>query len=50
MVVHAELLAVLLRVQDPAVVVLLRVVHVEMKLEVPAADAVRLVDIFWHSC
>jgi len=49
-VVHAELLAVLLRVQVPAVVVLLRVVHVAMELEVPAADAVRLVDIFWHSC
>jgi len=39
------LLAVLLRVQVPAVVVLLCVVHVAVEFVVAAAKAVRLVDI-----
>jgi len=43
--VHAVLLAVLLRVQVRAVVVLLLVVHVAVEFVVAAAEAVRLVDI-----
>jgi len=43
--VHAVLLAVLLRVQVPAVVVLLRVVHVAVELVVAAEEAVGLMDI-----
>ena len=42
---HAVLLAVPLRVQVPAVVVLLRVVHVAVERVVAAADAVRLVEL-----
>jgi len=46
--VHAVLLAVLLRVQVRAVVVLLRVVHVAVELVVAAAEAVRLVQaLLW---
>ena len=43
--VHAVLLVVPLQVQVPAVVLLLRVVHISVVLVVAAADAVRLVII-----